>query len=111
MFPLNYNSFENVQVEVEHQFDLERIGNYGYYMEEELRNACLIKFLDLDLKVYRGLVRQFIANAYTHGDIIFSTNLDMHAWVDLLLPYYNNWINENLNVDSFLFHEDAPTEE
>lgn len=26
-------------MEVEHRFDLERIGNYGYYMEEELRNA------------------------------------------------------------------------
>ena len=59
MFPLNYNSFENIHVEVEHQFDLEKIGNYGYYLEEELRNSGLIKFLDLDLKVYRGLVLDY----------------------------------------------------
>lgn len=122
MVPLNYNSSTNVPMEVEHRFDLEWIGNYGYYMEEELRNVGWIKVLDLDLKVYPGLITQFMANVYTHGNIIFSTVLNMHVRVDLLsiskaidcenvvLPYYIDWINENHSIDSFLLHEDAPRE-
>ena len=119
MEPLNHNQFENAPIVVEHYFKLEEIENCGYVLDEELTNAGWYNFLDLDLQVYTGLVRQFMANVVIQKEKIISTVLKMHVCVDKSsiskaigcadkgLSYFEEWINENPDVDSFLLHEDA----
>jgi hypothetical protein len=125
MEPLNHNPFENAPIQVEHFIHREEIENCGYDLYEELTNAGWINFLDLNFKVYTGLVRQFMENhvVIREENKIISTVLKMHVCVDESsiskaigcagkgLPYYNEWINENPDVDSFLLHEDAATGE
>lgn len=120
MEPLNHNNpFENAAIEVEHYFHLEEIANYGYDLYEELTNAGLINFINLNFQVYTGLVRQFMENHVVRDDKIISTVLKMHVCVDESsvskaigfegkgLPYCSEWIDENPDVDSFLLLEDA----